>query len=185
MNHIIQESILEYKLTYSGERLFGASIPRAFIKSIKESVKCFIDLIKPHDYEDIFQLEVFNHEIQKTIKISNRANHSLGTWHKSISRFDRYIANYTIASIRQRERIHHQHLLTSKDGGVYATDVLRRHHSLRKRIKAIIQTAIATVILCGIWQMLEYLIYGEVQPRIVDDIMVLFFIPFIYISARD
>ena len=54
MNHIIQESILEYKLTYSGERLFGASIPRAFIKSIKESVKCFIDLIKPHNYEDIF-----------------------------------------------------------------------------------------------------------------------------------
>ena len=39
--------------------------------------------------------------------------------------------------------------------------------------------------LCGIWQMLEYLIYGEVQPRIVDDIMMLFFIPFIYISERD
>ena len=56
---------------------------------------------------------------------------------------------------------------------------------MRKRIKAIIQTAIATVILCGIWQMLEYLIYGEVQPRIVDDIMMLFFMPFIYISARD
>ena len=54
MNHIIQESILEYKLTYSGERLFGASIPRAFVKSIKESVKCFIELIKPHNYEDIF-----------------------------------------------------------------------------------------------------------------------------------
>lgn len=54
MNHIIQEGILEYKLTYLRERLFGASIPRAFIKSIKESVKCFIDLIKPHDYEDIF-----------------------------------------------------------------------------------------------------------------------------------
>ena len=148
MNHIIQESILEYKLTYSGERLFGASIPRAFIKSIKESVKCFIDLIKPHDYEDIFQLEVFNHEIQKTIKISNRANHSLVTWHKSISRLDRHIANYKIASIRQRERIHHQHLLTYKDSGVYATDVLRRYHSLRKRIKAIIQTAMVTVMLC-------------------------------------
>ena len=57
--------------------------------------------------------------------------------------------------------------------------------SLRKKVKAIIQTAIVTVILCGIWQMLEYLIYGEVQPRIVDDIMMLFFIPFIYISARD
>ena len=61
----------------------------------------------------------------------------------------------------------------------------RRYQSLRKRIKAIIQTAMATVILCGIWQMLEYLIYGEVQPRIVDDIMMLFFIQFIYISARD
>ena len=56
---------------------------------------------------------------------------------------------------------------------------------MSKKIKAIIQTAMVTVILCGIWQMLEYLIYGEVQPRIVDDIMVLFFIPFIYISARD
>lgn len=54
MTHIIQECILEYKLTYSGERLFGASIPRAFIKSIKESAKCFIDLIKPHSYENIF-----------------------------------------------------------------------------------------------------------------------------------
>ena len=59
------------------------------------------------------------------------------------------------------------------------------YYSLRKKVKAIIQTAIVTVILCGIWQMLEYLIYGEVQPRIVDDIMMLFFIPFIYISARD
>ena len=56
---------------------------------------------------------------------------------------------------------------------------------MRKRIKAITKTAMVTVMLCGIWQMLEYLIYGEVQPRIVDDIMMLFFIPFIYISARD
>ena len=56
---------------------------------------------------------------------------------------------------------------------------------MRKKVKTIIQTAIVTVILCGIWQMLEYLIYGEVQPRIVDDIMMLFFIPFIYINARD
>ena len=60
-----------------------------------------------------------------------------------------------------------------------------RYHSLRKRIKAIIQTAMATIMFCGIWQMLDYLIYGEVQPRIVDDIMMLFFIQFIYISARD
>lgn len=60
----------------------------------------------------------------------------------------------------------------------------RRYLSMRRRLKAIIQTAIATIMLCGIWQMLEYLIYGEIQPRIVDDIMILFFIPFIYISAR-
>ena len=60
-----------------------------------------------------------------------------------------------------------------------------RYYSLRKKVKTIIQTAIVTVILCGIWQMLEYLIYGEVQPRIVDDIMMLLFIPFIYIRARD
>ena len=71
---------------------------------------------------------------------------------------------------------------STRQKGLYPT---RRYHSLRKRIKAIIQTAMATVILCGIWQMLEYLIYGGVQPRIVDDIMMLFFIPFIYISARD
>lgn len=56
---------------------------------------------------------------------------------------------------------------------------------MRKRLKAIIQTAMITIMLCGIWQMLEYLIYGEIQPRIVDDIMILLFIPFIYISARD
>lgn len=56
---------------------------------------------------------------------------------------------------------------------------------MKNRVKAIIQTAMVTVMLCGIWQMLEYLIYGEVQPRTVDDIMMLFFIPFIYISARD
>lgn len=53
---------------------------------------------------------------------------------------------------------------------------------MRKKVKEIIQTAMVTVILCGIWQMLEYLIYGEVQPRIVDNIMLLFFIPFIYVS---
>lgn len=55
---------------------------------------------------------------------------------------------------------------------------------MRRKIKAIIQTGITVILLCGIWQMLEYIVYGEVQPRIVDDIMVLFFIPFIYLSCR-
>lgn len=54
MKHIIQECILEYKLTYAGEILSGVSIPKAFIKSIRGFVECFIDLIKPHTYEDIF-----------------------------------------------------------------------------------------------------------------------------------
>ena len=55
---------------------------------------------------------------------------------------------------------------------------------MRCKIKAIIQTCAAVVILAGIWQMLEILFYGEVQPRIVDDIIILFFIPFIYLACR-
>ncbi len=54
MKHIIRECILEYQLTYFGERLFEASIPRAFIKSVKESIKCLIDLIKPYSNKVIF-----------------------------------------------------------------------------------------------------------------------------------
>ena len=56
---------------------------------------------------------------------------------------------------------------------------------MRKSIYAIILTIIYIVILTLLWQILEYFIYGEIQCRIVDDIMMLFFIPFIYISARD
>lgn len=52
------------------------------------------------------------------------------------------------------------------------------------KIEAMIQTGITVILLCGVWQMLEYRIYGEVKPRIVDDIMVLLFIPFIYMACR-
>lgn len=55
---------------------------------------------------------------------------------------------------------------------------------MKRKLKAIIQTGITVILLCGIWQMLEYIAYGEVQPRIVDDIMVLFFIPSIYLACR-
>ena len=55
---------------------------------------------------------------------------------------------------------------------------------MRKTVNAIIETVIVTVMLSGIWSMLEYLIYDEVQPRIVDTIMILFFIPFIYSTVR-
>jgi hypothetical protein len=33
---------------------------------------------------------------------------------------------------------------------------------------------------CGIWMLLEVLLCGELQPRLVDDIMMLLFIPMIY-----
>ena len=56
---------------------------------------------------------------------------------------------------------------------------------MRKTINAIIKTVIATVMLCGIWNMLEIFIYGYVQPRIVDNIMIILFIPFIYLSAKE
>lgn len=55
---------------------------------------------------------------------------------------------------------------------------------MRETVKAITQTVVTIAMLCGIWQMLEYRIYGEIQPRIVDDIMMLFLIPFIYKSTR-
>lgn len=55
---------------------------------------------------------------------------------------------------------------------------------MRRRVDAIIHTVIITVMICGIWQMLEYLIYGQIQPRVVDDIMMIFFIPFIYLGVR-
>lgn len=52
MKHIIAECVLEYKLTYRGERLFGASILDAVIESIKETIKCFIELIKSNQTKD-------------------------------------------------------------------------------------------------------------------------------------
>lgn len=54
MKHILAECLLEFQLTYSGERLFGASVPNAILKSIKETAKCFVALIKPYEQEDIF-----------------------------------------------------------------------------------------------------------------------------------
>lgn len=55
---------------------------------------------------------------------------------------------------------------------------------MKKKVKAMIQAAIAMVMLNYIWQMIEYCIYGEVQPRAVDTIMALLFMPFIYTSVR-
>ena len=51
--HIIKECILEYRLTYMGERLFGNSVIKSHIKALKEMIKCFIDLITPTKDIDI------------------------------------------------------------------------------------------------------------------------------------
>ena len=45
----IKESILEFKLTYIGERLFNESLIKSIYKSTKAMIKCFIILLKPND----------------------------------------------------------------------------------------------------------------------------------------
>lgn len=64
MNLIIQESILEYKLSYQvGYYLDSYSIPTRFILSLRDMIKCFKELtvsairykINPRIYEDMFK----------------------------------------------------------------------------------------------------------------------------------
>ena len=50
----IQESILEFKLTYQTERLFNGTVLKAIYKSFIAMIKCFVDLTKPHKTKDIF-----------------------------------------------------------------------------------------------------------------------------------
>lgn len=40
------------------------------------------------------------------------------------------------------------------------------------------------IVFALVWMGLELLLYGEIQPRIVDDIMWLLFLPFIYIAVN-
>lgn len=44
----------------------------------------------------------------------------------------------------------------------------------------VIKTMVWIVILAALWEWLEISLYGAPQPRVVDDIMILFFIPFVY-----
>ena len=53
--HIVKESVLEFKLTYMGCRLFGDTVVKSICKSIKAMVKCFVCLLKPAKSEDIFR----------------------------------------------------------------------------------------------------------------------------------
>lgn len=47
-------------------------------------------------------------------------------------------------------------------------------------IENICRTMIAAFLFCTIWTQLECYLYGEVQYRTVDDIMMVIFLPFIY-----
>lgn len=47
-------------------------------------------------------------------------------------------------------------------------------------MERILKTGWWFLILSITWQGLELLIYGQIQPRVVDDIMGLLFLPFIY-----
>ena len=40
------------------------------------------------------------------------------------------------------------------------------------------------IVLALIWMGLELLLYGEIQPRTVDDIMWFLFLPFIYMAVN-
>ena len=51
---IIQESVLEFKLTYQTERLFNSTVLKDIYKSFIAMIKCFIYLIKLHKTKDIF-----------------------------------------------------------------------------------------------------------------------------------
>ena len=56
--------------------------------------------------------------------------------------------------------------------------------AMKRKGKAVLYTYITILLLNCIWEMLELIFYREIQPRIVDDIMALFFIPFIYLTFR-
>lgn len=46
--------------------------------------------------------------------------------------------------------------------------------------KKVIKTCCVTLAYCLVWMALERLIYGQVTSRIVDDIMMLLFIPIVW-----
>jgi len=50
-------------------------------------------------------------------------------------------------------------------------------------MEQIAKTIFWYILLSLVWQGLELLIYGEITPRTVDDIMMLCFLPFIWIAA--
>lgn len=48
----------------------------------------------------------------------------------------------------------------------------------------IIRTILIAYGIALIWQWLEQTVYGEIQPRVVDDVIWLLYLPFIYMAVK-
>lgn len=52
-------------------------------------------------------------------------------------------------------------------------------------MKRIIKTLLVVWIYCLVWSLLEVILYGQAQNRIVDNIIMVLFIPMIYKAVGD
>lgn len=51
-------------------------------------------------------------------------------------------------------------------------------------IKRVFFTLSISLLYCVIWEILEKIFYGEIQHRVVDDVIMLLFIPVIYVATE-
>ena len=61
----------------------------------------------------------------------------------------------------------------------------RKKKERRIIIERILKTLYWFIVIAIAWQVLELVIYGEVQPRLVDDIIGLIFPPLIYKAMKE
>lgn len=52
----------------------------------------------------------------------------------------------------------------------------------KQNLIKIIKTCVILLIISLIWFVLEMIFYGEYQPRLVDDVIMLIFVPFVWKS---
>ena len=50
-------------------------------------------------------------------------------------------------------------------------------------IRRLFLTFLITLLYCTAWEMLEKMLYGQIQHRTVDDIVMLLFIPIIWLAT--
>ena len=51
------------------------------------------------------------------------------------------------------------------------------------KLKRFVATLAIMLVICYVWMGLEFLFYNEIQTRVVDDLIMLLFSPFIYICT--